>query len=111
MNNHYRALCALMLAAVAMTANTLCFADEPVAEPGQLDFPGQSLMVPLTGPGAHPKVVVDMGDGKQHEFIVDTGASMVTIPSSTAEELGIDLQRPERGSDEEDARRAAERGL
>jgi DNA-directed RNA polymerase subunit beta len=28
----------------------------------------------------------------------------------TAEELGIDLQRPERGSDEEDARRAAERG-
>jgi DNA-directed RNA polymerase subunit beta len=28
----------------------------------------------------------------------------------TAEELGIDLSRPERGSDEEDARRAAERG-
>jgi DNA-directed RNA polymerase subunit beta len=27
----------------------------------------------------------------------------------TAEELGIDLQRPERGTDEEDARRAAER--
>jgi DNA-directed RNA polymerase subunit beta len=29
----------------------------------------------------------------------------------TAEELGIDLQRPERGSDEEDARRAAERSV
>ncbi len=29
----------------------------------------------------------------------------------TAEELGIDISRPERGSDEEDARRAAERGL
>jgi DNA-directed RNA polymerase subunit beta len=29
----------------------------------------------------------------------------------TAEELGIDLSRPERGSDEEDARRAAERGV
>ncbi len=29
----------------------------------------------------------------------------------TAEELGIDLQRPERGSDEEDARRAAERSF
>ena len=27
----------------------------------------------------------------------------------TAEELGIDLQRPERGTDEDDARRAAER--
>ena len=27
-----------------------------------------------------------------------------------AEELGIDLSRPERGSDEEDARRQAERG-
>jgi DNA-directed RNA polymerase subunit beta len=27
----------------------------------------------------------------------------------TAEELGIDLSRPERGSDEEDARRQAER--
>ncbi|MFA9563703.1 MAG: hypothetical protein ACERLM_03205, partial [Acidimicrobiales bacterium] len=27
----------------------------------------------------------------------------------TAEELGIDLSRPERGSDEEDARREAER--
>jgi DNA-directed RNA polymerase subunit beta len=29
----------------------------------------------------------------------------------TAEKLGIDISRPERGSDEEDARRAAERGL
>ena len=29
----------------------------------------------------------------------------------TAEELGIDISRPERGSDEEDARRAAERSL
>ncbi len=29
----------------------------------------------------------------------------------TAEELGIDLQRPERGSDEEDARREAERSI
>ena len=29
----------------------------------------------------------------------------------TAEELGIDISRPERGSDEEDARRAAERGF
>ena len=29
----------------------------------------------------------------------------------TTEELGIDLSRPERGSDEEDARRAAERAL
>ena len=28
-----------------------------------------------------------------------------------AEELGIDISRPERGSDEEDARRAMERGL
>jgi DNA-directed RNA polymerase subunit beta len=28
----------------------------------------------------------------------------------TAEELGIDISRPERGSDEEDARRASERG-
>ena len=27
----------------------------------------------------------------------------------TAEELGIDISRPERGSDEDDARRAAER--
>ncbi|MDP8992439.1 MAG: DNA-directed RNA polymerase subunit beta, partial [Actinomycetota bacterium] len=29
----------------------------------------------------------------------------------TTEELGIDISRPERGSDEEDARRAAERGM
>jgi len=29
----------------------------------------------------------------------------------TAEELGIDISRPERGADEEDARRAAERGF
>src|ERR1035438_5898718 len=29
----------------------------------------------------------------------------------TAEELGIDISRPERGSDEEDARRAAERSF
>jgi DNA-directed RNA polymerase subunit beta len=29
----------------------------------------------------------------------------------TAEELGIDISRPERGSDEEDARRASERSF
>jgi DNA-directed RNA polymerase subunit beta len=29
----------------------------------------------------------------------------------TAEELGIDISRPERGSDEEDERRAAERSF
>ena len=29
----------------------------------------------------------------------------------TTEELGIDISRPERGSDEEDERRAAERGM
>jgi DNA-directed RNA polymerase subunit beta len=29
----------------------------------------------------------------------------------TAEELGIDISRPERGSDEEDERRRADRGI
>ena len=33
------------------------------------------------------------------------------VIAGIAEELGIDISRPERGSDEEDARRAAERSF
>ncbi|MGI9603941.1 MAG: DNA-directed RNA polymerase subunit beta, partial [Acidimicrobiales bacterium] len=48
------------------------------------------------------------------EVLSDTGAEIEMRELDedvfrTAEELGIDLSRPERGSDEEDARRAAER--
>ena len=41
---------------------------------------------------------------------VDIGQALREhITTRTAEELGIDLSRPERGSDEEDERRQAER--
>lgn len=43
-------------------------------------------------PGSHQiPLTATLNRGSYQKFIVDTGASMVTIPSSTAEELGLEI--------------------
>jgi len=91
MKYQYTELRTLVLAAVVVAAGPACLAQEHVPEPGQLEFTGERLTLPLTEQGGHPKVIVDMGDGEQHEFIVDTGASVNVLDSALAESLGLEV--------------------
>jgi hypothetical protein len=91
MNCQFSALRALMLASIAITASASGLADEPVPELGQLEFAGASLALPMTEQNGHPKVIVDLGDGEEHIFIVDTGASVNVIDAAIAESLGFEV--------------------
>jgi len=91
MKYQHIALRTLALSAIVATAGPACLAQEHVPELGQLEFAGESLALPLTEQGGHPKVIVDMGDGEQHEFIVDTGASANVLDSAIAESLGFEV--------------------
>ena len=91
MYHRYSVFHGLMLGSIVAVASTLCFADERVAELGQLDFDSQSLALPMTDKGGHPKVVVDLGDGETHVFIVDTGASVNVLDAAIAAGLGLEV--------------------
>lgn len=91
MKYQYMALRTLVLATIVAAAGSACFAQEHQPELGQLEFAGESLTLPLTGQGRHPKVVVDMGDGERHQFIVDTGASVNVLDSGIAEAMGFEV--------------------
>jgi hypothetical protein len=91
MKHQYTTLRTLVLAAVLAAAGPACVAEERATELGQLDFAGESLTLPMTGQGAHPKVIVDLGDGEEHIFIVDTGASVNVIDAAIAESLGFEV--------------------
>jgi predicted aspartyl protease len=91
MKYQYIARRALAMISIIVAASTHCLAEEPDAELGQLEFAGQILTLPLTEQGGHPKVIVDMGDGEQHVFIVDTGASVNVLDSAIAEFLGLEV--------------------
>ena len=58
---------------------------------GKLVFAGDVLHIELLDSGIHPKVNVDVGDGKGHGFIVDTAASVSLIDSAIAEEGGYEV--------------------
>lgn len=91
MKYQYLALRALMITSIAVATSTHCLAQEYFPELGQLEFAGESLVLPLTEQGGHPKVIVDMGDGKEHVFIVDTGASVNVLDSELAMSLGLEV--------------------
>ena len=63
---------------------------DPVPELGQLEFAGPSLVLPMKVQNGHPKVVVDLGDGEEYLFIVDTGASVNVLDAAIAESLGLE---------------------
>jgi len=89
MNNQHIALRILVLATVMVGLR--CFAEEPTPEPGQLQFDGESLILPMIEQGGHPKVIVDLGDGEEYVFIVDTGAGVNVIDGAIAESLGYEV--------------------
>lgn len=91
MKYRYTAFRMLVLGAVVVAAGPASPAEEHAPEPGQLEFAGASLTLPLTEQDGHPKVIVDLDDGQQHEFIVDTGASVNVLDSAIAESLGLEV--------------------
>lgn len=63
----------------------------PQPAPGELVFAGDVLHLELLDSGLHPRVNVDVGDGKRHAFIVDTAAPVSLIDSAIAEERGYEV--------------------
>ena len=91
MKYNYIALRVLTISIIAAAASSYSFAVESLAEPGQLEFAADSLTLPLTERGMHPMVIVDMGDGRKHKFIVDTGASVNVLDSAIADALDLEV--------------------
>jgi predicted aspartyl protease len=81
----------LIFAAVLTVGAQSSLARESSADIGEVVFAGDSLVLPLKKHEVHPRLFVDFGDGEQHEFIVDTGASVNVIDSSIAESLGLEV--------------------
>jgi predicted aspartyl protease len=79
----------LALAAILTVGMQSSIARESSADIGEVVFAGDSITLPLKKNEVHPRVIVDFDDGEQHEFIVDTGASVNVIDSSIAESLGL----------------------
>ncbi len=61
------------------------------AAAGEFHFDGESIELHLQNKGVHPKVLVDLGDGKSNAFIVDTGASVNVIDRKIAEDNGYEI--------------------
>jgi predicted aspartyl protease len=58
-------------------------------EMGEFYFEGEQVVLPLLGKFGHPRVTVDLGDGEEYTFIVDTGASVNVLDTGVAKRLGF----------------------
>ena len=78
-------------AALLTTLGHIALASEPKPALGQLQFEGASLVLPMNIQTGHARVTVDLGDGKDHLFVVDTGAAINVIDAAIAESLGLNV--------------------
>ncbi len=62
------------------------------------DMKGQEGKIVIRFPRGSNKIPVtaDINGSLYQDFLLDTGASLVTIPSSTADELGLEIVHPQR---------------
>jgi len=82
---------ALLVNALVLAAAPCSIAGDFEANPGDFNFDGNTVVLALTENPMHPRVMVDVGDGEQYEFIVDTGASVNVIDRKIAENLGYEV--------------------
>lgn len=88
MNERAISPASLLLICLA-AASFECSAAERIAAPGELAIDGSGVHIPLLEGSMHPKVIVDMGDGQEYAFVVDTGAAVNVLDSAIAESLGL----------------------
>lgn len=87
MNNSIDAMLRLALIVLAFGMQD-GFARDSAANIGNLDFDGDSLVLPFVADRMHPTLSVETSEGEQHAFVLDTGASVNVIDSALAEERG-----------------------
>ncbi|MBT8077418.1 MAG: aspartyl protease family protein [Gammaproteobacteria bacterium] len=76
--------------ALAVLAGQPGLARDYVPDHGDFRFSGDTVVLPLVEQSTHPIVHVDIGDGAQRAFIVDTGAGVNVIDSSIAASSGYE---------------------
>jgi predicted aspartyl protease len=81
----------LLLLVLAAAGAQSSIARDYETNPGDFNFAGNAVVLTLTKEQMHPRVIVDLGDGEQYEFIVDTGASVNVIDSKIAESLAYEV--------------------
>ena len=81
----------LVLVTLIASAGQRATSAEREANHGEFNYTGDVVVLPLTEQNMQPRVAVDIGDGEQYEFIVDTGASVNVIDSHIAEEQGYEV--------------------
>ena len=97
MNRSLSRLSAVLLSAVFLLGTQVTPAQEQaVSEPdqpdmGTLEFEGEVAVLPLTSESGHPRVWVDLGDGEQYAFVVDTGAEVNVMDAAIAKRLGYEV--------------------
>ena len=64
---------------------------ETKAYTGEVTFDGDTAALALAENQIHPRVNVELGDDVQHQFIVDTGASVNVIDVTLAERYGFEV--------------------
>jgi predicted aspartyl protease len=85
-------LLSLMAAIPFQNAQAQVMMDEAdLPDSGELTFEGKQVVLPLTSSHGHPQVTVDLGDGEEYTFIVDTGASVNVLDTGVAKRLGFEV--------------------
>ena len=86
-----RVISALVVVSLTAIGGQSSIARDSAADIGEFNFAGDAVVLSLVKEAMHPMVVVDFGDGGQHNFIVDTGAGVNVIDISIAESQGYEV--------------------
>jgi len=81
----------VVVASLTAIGGQSSIARDSAADIGEFNFAGDAVVLSLVKEAMHPMVVVDFGDGGQHNFIVDTGAGVNVIDISIAESQGYEV--------------------
>jgi len=81
----------VVVASLTAIGGQSSIARDSAADIGELNFAGDAVVLSLVKEAMHPMVVVDFGDGGQHNFIVDTGAGVNVIDISIAESQAYEV--------------------